>query len=162
VCWFGLSLRAVLEWIRMAEDKGGCLGLFSRESSKCAVRLIVKQRLIINCVRQPCHGSPNNQVGPNTLGWVTKTQPSKIAIPSHIYRAFAHIPLSTIEITGSQMVLAMKLITFAWNVEDGRHKHEVTSWQLLPFLISMSDEDACFSASGTRPRSRWNKGCPTA
>ena len=118
----------------MAEDKGGCLGLFSRESSKCAVRLIVKQRLIINCVRQPCHGSPNNQVGPNALGWVTKTQPSKIAMPSHIYRAFANIPLSTIEISGSQMVLAMKLITFAWNVEDGRHKHEVTSWQLLPFL----------------------------
>jgi hypothetical protein len=32
---------------------------------------------------------------------------------------------TTIEITGSQMVLAMKLTTFAWNVYDGRRKLEV-------------------------------------
>lgn len=29
------------------------------------------------------------------------------------------------------MVLAMKLITFAWNIEDGRHSHEVGRAQTL-------------------------------
>jgi MBOAT, membrane-bound O-acyltransferase family len=39
---------------------------------------------------------------------------------SHIYRYVANIPLSTIEITGAQMVLTMKLTTFAWNLYDGQ------------------------------------------
>ena len=33
----------------------------------------------------------------------------------------------TMEITGPQMVLTMKLTTFAWNVYDGRRKVEVRS-----------------------------------
>ncbi|WOO80133.1 Lysophospholipid acyltransferase [Vanrija pseudolonga] len=42
----------------------------------------------------------------------------------HIYRTLNSIPTSTIEISGSQMVLVMKLTTFAWNVHDGRQKIE--------------------------------------
>lgn len=30
------------------------------------------------------------------------------------------------EVTGPQMVLTMKLTTFAWNVYDGRRKEEVS------------------------------------
>ncbi|KAH8088169.1 MBOAT, membrane-bound O-acyltransferase family-domain-containing protein, partial [Filobasidium floriforme] len=40
---------------------------------------------------------------------------------NHAYRAFTNIPDSVMEITAMQMVTTMKLITFAWNVEDGRN-----------------------------------------
>lgn len=39
---------------------------------------------------------------------------------NHIYRNIANLSTDIIEITGPQMVLTMKLIMFAWNVEDGR------------------------------------------
>jgi lysophospholipid acyltransferase len=39
---------------------------------------------------------------------------------NQVIRAWANIGYDTIEITGSQMVLTMKLTTFAWNVYDGR------------------------------------------
>jgi lysophospholipid acyltransferase len=39
---------------------------------------------------------------------------------NQVIRAWAKIGYDTIEITGSQMVLTMKLTTFAWNVYDGR------------------------------------------
>ncbi|WVR06969.1 hypothetical protein IAU60_004005 [Kwoniella sp. DSM 27419] len=43
---------------------------------------------------------------------------------NHIKRNWEGMPATTIEITGSQMVLAMKLTTFAWNVHDGRQRTE--------------------------------------
>lgn len=39
---------------------------------------------------------------------------------SHIIRHFDKTDISVIEITGSQMVLVMKLISFAWSVHDGQ------------------------------------------
>ncbi|ODO09822.1 hypothetical protein I350_02040 [Cryptococcus amylolentus CBS 6273] len=43
---------------------------------------------------------------------------------NHLKRSYLGLSASTIEITGSQMVLVMKLSTFAWNVHDGRSKDE--------------------------------------
>lgn len=43
---------------------------------------------------------------------------------SHVRRTLEAVPSSVFEITFSQMVLAMKLIMFAWNVHDGRRKVE--------------------------------------
>lgn len=48
-----------------------------------------------------------------------------IAHPSHLNRELRRVPVTTIEISGSQMVLVMKLTTFAWNVHDGRQSIEV-------------------------------------
>ncbi|MBW0487826.1 hypothetical protein O181_027541 [Austropuccinia psidii MF-1] len=39
---------------------------------------------------------------------------------NHARRIIYNIPYETVEITGSQMVLVMKLSTFAWNVYDGQ------------------------------------------
>jgi lysophospholipid acyltransferase len=44
---------------------------------------------------------------------------------SHIIRAMYELSYETVEITGPQMVLTMKLTTFAWNVWDGRRPVEV-------------------------------------
>lgn len=44
---------------------------------------------------------------------------------SHIIRVIYDYSYETIEITGPQMVLTMKLTTFAWNVYDGRRPVEV-------------------------------------
>lgn len=43
---------------------------------------------------------------------------------SHVMRAF-FLVYNDFEITGPQMVLVMKLTTFAWNVYDGRRPAEV-------------------------------------
>ncbi|GAA6063886.1 hypothetical protein JCM10212_001368 [Sporobolomyces blumeae] len=43
---------------------------------------------------------------------------------NHILRQIRDVPLTTIEITGSQMVLVMKLISFAWSVADGQRPLE--------------------------------------
>ena len=39
------------------------------------------------------------------------------------------------EVTGPQMVLTMKLTTFAWNVYDGRRKAEVGSLAKLYYVF---------------------------
>jgi len=39
---------------------------------------------------------------------------------SHVIRAMKNQSYETIEVTGPQMVMTMKLTTFAWNVWDGR------------------------------------------
>ena len=44
---------------------------------------------------------------------------------SHIIRAVFQLSYETFEVTGPQMVLTMKLTTFAWNVYDGRRPVEV-------------------------------------
>ena len=65
--------------------------------------------------------------------------------PSHIIRALNHHSYETVEVTGPQMVLTMKLTTFAWNVFDARRPDaDLDPWQrrkrisafpgLLPFL----------------------------
>ena len=43
--------------------------------------------------------------------------------------------LETFEITGPQMVMTMKLTTFAWNVFDGRRPVEVLHLSLIPALL---------------------------
>ncbi|PIL36874.1 hypothetical protein GSI_00564 [Ganoderma sinense ZZ0214-1] len=49
---------------------------------------------------------------------------------SHVIRTFAGGDYETIEISGPQMVLTMKLTTFAWNVWDGRRPSEdLDKWQ---------------------------------
>lgn len=44
---------------------------------------------------------------------------------SHVIRALFALSYETFEVTGPQMVLVMKLTTFAWNVYDGRRPVEV-------------------------------------
>lgn len=45
---------------------------------------------------------------------------------SHVIRAIYGLSYETFEVTGPQMVLTMKLTTFAWNVWDGRRPVEVS------------------------------------
>ncbi|KAG1828849.1 MBOAT, membrane-bound O-acyltransferase family-domain-containing protein [Suillus variegatus] len=50
---------------------------------------------------------------------------------NHVIRAFYNLSYETFEVTGPQMVLTMKLTTFAWNVWDGRTAPEnLDKWQL--------------------------------
>ncbi|KAF8351002.1 MBOAT, membrane-bound O-acyltransferase family-domain-containing protein [Amanita rubescens] len=50
---------------------------------------------------------------------------------NHVIRAVYEFSYETIEVTGPQMVLAMKLTTFAWNVWDSRRPTEdLDKWQL--------------------------------
>ena len=44
---------------------------------------------------------------------------------SHVVEEFSGRSYETFEIISSQMVLTMKMITFGWNVYDGRRKVEV-------------------------------------
>lgn len=49
---------------------------------------------------------------------------------NHIIRAIFQFSYETFEVTGPQMVLTMKLTTFAWNVYDGRRPvEELDKWQ---------------------------------
>ena len=48
-----------------------------------------------------------------------------VFLDSHVIRAVYEFSYETIEVTGPQMVLAMKLTTFAWNVWDSRRPTEV-------------------------------------
>lgn len=49
---------------------------------------------------------------------------------NHIIRAVLQWSYETIEVTSPQMVLTMKLTTFAWNVYDGRRPtNELDKWQ---------------------------------
>lgn len=50
---------------------------------------------------------------------------------NHVIRALSGLSYETVEVTGPQMVLTMKLTTFAWNVWDGRRPaEELDKWQL--------------------------------
>ncbi|KAK4690004.1 hypothetical protein P7C73_g106, partial [Tremellales sp. Uapishka_1] len=72
------------------------------------------------------HTSSSSRVMRGCLGW-SLVSPVDLADLSHIRRYVTSTPSSTIEITGSQMVLSMKLITFAWNVHDGRSPTELAA-----------------------------------
>lgn len=54
---------------------------------------------------------------------------------SHVIRAIYDLSYETFEITGPQMVLTMKLTTFAWNVWDGRRPPKVL---LFSYIIARS------------------------
>ncbi|KAF8507843.1 MBOAT, membrane-bound O-acyltransferase family-domain-containing protein [Hysterangium stoloniferum] len=57
---------------------------------------------------------------------------------NHAYRTIYKIPLEVFEITAPQMVLTMKLTTFAWNVWDGRRPVEdLDKWQLKHRVVKM-------------------------
>ncbi|OCF33053.1 lysophospholipid acyltransferase [Kwoniella heveanensis CBS 569] len=57
---------------------------------------------------------------------------------NHLRRSILGTSADTIEITGSQMVLAMKLTTFAWNIHDGRQRTEdLDASQLESRLMEM-------------------------
>ncbi|WRT66454.1 uncharacterized protein IL334_003412 [Kwoniella shivajii] len=59
---------------------------------------------------------------------------------NHLNRYFTAIPATAIEITGSQMVLAMKLTTFAWNIYDGKQNEEhLDASQLQTRLTKLPD-----------------------
>ncbi|KAF8556285.1 MBOAT-domain-containing protein [Imleria badia] len=50
---------------------------------------------------------------------------------NHVIRVVYGLSYETVEVTGPQMVLAMKLTTFAWNVyDDRRPKEDLDKWQL--------------------------------
>jgi len=52
-------------------------------------------------------------------------------VDSHVIRALYKLSYETMEVTGPQMVLTMKLTTFAWNVWDGRRPtDDLDKWQL--------------------------------
>ncbi|KXN91169.1 Lysophospholipid acyltransferase [Leucoagaricus sp. SymC.cos] len=56
---------------------------------------------------------------------------------NHIIRALNNQSYETVEVTGPQMVLTMKLTTFAWNVYDGRRPTEdLDKWQLQKRITS--------------------------
>ena len=44
---------------------------------------------------------------------------------NHVFNGVSGSIYETMEIVGPQMVLTMKMITFAWNVYDGRQNVEV-------------------------------------
>ncbi|OJA12673.1 hypothetical protein AZE42_10144 [Rhizopogon vesiculosus] len=71
-----------------------------------------------------------NVKSPN-MPWIVFTFVMGHLTINHIIRAFFNLSYETVEVTGPQMVLAMKLTTFAWNVYDGRVAPEdLDKWQL--------------------------------
>lgn len=71
--------------------------------------------------------------------WTWDDSPDKSS-NSHIVRAFFDLSYETMEVTGPQMVLVMKLTTFAWNVHDGRRSAEVG---FLPMSSSLASRLTC-------------------
>ncbi|KAJ7162609.1 endoplasmic reticulum protein [Mycena crocata] len=50
---------------------------------------------------------------------------------NHVIRSIYNLSYETLEVTGPQMVLVMKLTTFAWNVHDGkRPAADLDKWQM--------------------------------
>ncbi|WWC89239.1 uncharacterized protein L201_004158 [Kwoniella dendrophila CBS 6074] len=58
------------------------------------------------------------------MPWIVFTFVMGHLLFNHIHRNLVGTSASAIEITGSQMVLAMKLTTFAWNIHDGKQRTE--------------------------------------
>ncbi|EJD53647.1 endoplasmic reticulum protein [Auricularia subglabra TFB-10046 SS5] len=70
-----------------------------------------------------------NVKGPN-MPWIVFALNMANLSASHISRMINEISVDEFEISGVQMVLTMKLTTFAWNVWDGRRpREELDSWQ---------------------------------
>ncbi|KAF8164820.1 endoplasmic reticulum protein [Crassisporium funariophilum] len=67
----------------------------------------------------------------NSMPWVVFVIVMGHLTVNHVIRAIYGTSYETMEVTGPQMVLTMKLTTFAWNVYDGRRKAEdLDKWQL--------------------------------
>ncbi|KDQ14382.1 hypothetical protein BOTBODRAFT_159594 [Botryobasidium botryosum FD-172 SS1] len=62
-----------------------------------------------------------NLQGPN-MPWIVFAVTMSHLTVNHIIRMVGNIGPETVEITGTQMVMTMKLTTFAWNVWDGRQQ----------------------------------------
>lgn len=73
---------------------------------------------------------------------------------SHVIRALFDLSYETFEITGPQMVLVMKLTTFAWNVFDGRRPVEVCIYNVK--ASSTSNYGFRSWTSGRRKRELFN------
>ncbi|KAF8307238.1 MBOAT-domain-containing protein [Clavulina sp. PMI_390] len=56
----------------------------------------------------------------SSMPWIVFAATMGHLTVNHAIRAIYGVGLDTVEITGAQMVLTMKLTTFAWNVYDGR------------------------------------------
>ncbi|THH33641.1 hypothetical protein EUX98_g500 [Antrodiella citrinella] len=70
-----------------------------------------------------------NVKGPN-MPWIVFTFVMGHLTINHVIRALFELSYETFEITGPQMVLTMKLTTYAWNVWDGRRQvDELDKWQ---------------------------------
>ncbi|KAL4075636.1 MBOAT, membrane-bound O-acyltransferase family-domain-containing protein [Scleroderma yunnanense] len=68
--------------------------------------------------------------GPN-MPWIVFAFVMGHLTINHVIRAMYGVPPETFEITGPQMVMTMKLTTFAWNAFDGRRPAEdLDKWQL--------------------------------
>nr|KIR50417.1 lysophospholipid acyltransferase [Cryptococcus bacillisporus CA1280] len=65
-----------------------------------------------------------NSMRGKSMPWVVFAFVMGHLLFNHIKRSVLELPASTIEITGSQMVLVMKLSTFAWNIHDGGVKED--------------------------------------
>jgi lysophospholipid acyltransferase len=71
-----------------------------------------------------------NVKGPN-MPWIVFAFVMGHLTVNHVIRAFYNLSYETFEVTGPQMVLTMKLTTFAWNVWDGRTAPgNLDKWQL--------------------------------
>ena len=71
----------------------------------------------------------------SAMPWIVFTVTMAHLTINHIIRAVNNVGYETIEITGAQMVLTMKLTTFAWNIYDGRRPAAVCSlWSPIKIL----------------------------
>ncbi|KAH0839574.1 MBOAT, membrane-bound O-acyltransferase family-domain-containing protein [Lanmaoa asiatica] len=67
----------------------------------------------------------------SNMPWIVFMQVKLLPFHFHVIRAVFGLSYETVEITGPQMVLTMKLTTFAWNIYDGRRPQEdLDKWQL--------------------------------
>ncbi|KAG8218294.1 MBOAT, membrane-bound O-acyltransferase family-domain-containing protein [Butyriboletus roseoflavus] len=67
----------------------------------------------------------------SNMPWIVFTFVMGHLTINHLIRVVYGLGYETVEITGAQMVLTMKLTTFAWNVYDGRRPQEdLDKWQL--------------------------------
>ncbi|KAJ7229069.1 endoplasmic reticulum protein [Mycena pura] len=65
-----------------------------------------------------------------TMPWLVFTVTMGHLIVNHVIRAIYSYGYETLEVTGPQMVLTMKLTTFAWNVYDARRPlADLDKWQ---------------------------------
>ncbi|KAJ3558940.1 hypothetical protein NM688_g636 [Phlebia brevispora] len=70
------------------------------------------------------------RVRSSTMPWIVFAFVMGHLTINHIIRAVFQLSYETFEVTGPQMVLVMKLSTFAWNVYDGRRPVEdLDKWQ---------------------------------
>lgn len=70
---------------------------------------------------QLCDGALVHKVGTTIFPFETP----RLKDYSHIYRTLNKVTLDDFDITGPQMVLTLKLTSFAWSVWDGRRPAEV-------------------------------------